>query len=659
MSLAQVVKYHPWQSAAIVTMAVALLVRYWPGEPSSALSETAVEKHGASQQLVVMVHGGLGRGKEALYDINELVKELFPDADILFPAYHGGRFVNTNAYAVASELESLINRTFEGHISQGHRYERIILIGYSVGGLLLRKAYVYGLGSTEDRVSYLRKSQAHTWTQKVERIVLAAGMNRGWSVDPPPQHMRWPVEMQIHIGKMVGRALRIGQFIRGFERGAPFVSDLRMQWVRLANTDCLHMARAIQYHRGSDMPDSTASALNPPVSMLLRKETECVSMAPAIQLLGNVDNLVSSNDNKDLNTVTSNFVFIPIESTDHSNVLDFQEKEFGDIRKQKVMEALIGEIVRLQVQYGEVKATSKPRKDANAEIDHIVFVMHGIRDNGEWTQVLANRIQQTDDATLAITSKYGRFPMGPFLLFEDRQKNVRWFMDQYTEAIAENPAVLKSEKGRGVSFIGHSNGTYLLASALQRYHSIEVNRVAFAGSVVPRKFPWDELMRVGRVKAIRNDLANKDWIVAIFPGFFEQFYRLMGIGLLADRDIGSGGFNGFEDFQANRNEAYYIGSHSVAIEPHNFDSLVKFIQTGKVERPHAFISNNGPNVLVSWLNNLAWLVVLVLAVVVHVLGKLFVHVIGPVIRKTTGPERASIVGWAIYLCAFVWLLYTL
>jgi alpha-beta hydrolase superfamily lysophospholipase len=66
----------------------------------------------------------------------------------------------------------------------------------------------------------------------------------------------------------------------------------------------------------------------------------------------------------------------------------------------------------------------------------------------------------------------------------------------HTQEIAKNPAVK-------ISFVGHSNGSYILASAMQRYRSMEINNVVFAGSVVPRDYPWSRLKDTGRVAAVK------------------------------------------------------------------------------------------------------------------------------------------------------------
>jgi hypothetical protein len=60
-----------------------------------------------------------------------------------------------------------------------------------------------------------------------------------------------------------------------------------------------------------------------------------------------------------------------------------------------------------------------------------------------------------------VTSSYGFFPMGPFVLKAERRKRTGWLMDQYVTAKAAYPNAV-------FSFIGHSNGTYLAASATAR-----------------------------------------------------------------------------------------------------------------------------------------------------------------------------------------------
>ena len=142
-----------------------------------------------------------------------------------------------------------------------------------------------------------------------------------------------------------------------------------------------------------------------------------------------------------------------------------------------------------------------------------VFVMHGIRDDGYWTSRLAKRVKERAPGACVLktrTPTYGYFAMLPFLLPWIRRQKVEWFMDQYVGARAQFP---KAE----ISFIGHSNGTYLAARALRDYDDAKFKNIFFAGSVVHRNYPWLALVEDGRVHKFHNVRAAKDWVVALFP----------------------------------------------------------------------------------------------------------------------------------------------
>ena len=107
-------------------------------------------------------------------------------------------------------------------------------------------------------------------------------------------------------------------------------------------------------------------------------------------------------------------------------------------------------------------------------------------------------------------------------------------MDQYAEALAKYP----NAKGR-FHYIGHSNGTYLVARALKEYPCCRFKHIAFAGSVVHKKYDWTHFMS-SQVEAVANYVATTDWVVALFPKAL-QIMRL--------QDLGSAGFDGFYDSQ--------------------------------------------------------------------------------------------------------------
>jgi hypothetical protein len=248
-----------------------------------------------------------------------------------------------------------------------------------------------------------------------------------------------------------------------------------------------------------------------------------------------------------------------VRGTNHAEIINLHDRSdaiegyagIGPYRKQKLLIAATGKPAELKAQNEE----QAPPTDLSVE--HIVFVLHGIRDLGRWaadfeTQ-LRGHLGEGETSRLRVVSlRYGYFSMASFLFRPDRQRYVRWFMDQYTETRARYP------KATVVDFIGHSNGTYLLASALSQYSSLRIRRVAFAGSVVRTDYDWAAATKSGQVQAVWNFVGKQDAVVALFPRFFEpKIMRIFG------NDVGSAGFNGFDAFN----------SHNSALPPQSFANI--------------------------------------------------------------------------------------
>ena len=236
------------------------------------------------------------------------------------------------------------------------------------------------------------------------------------------------------------------------------------------------------------------------------------------------------------------------------------------------------------------------------DVEQVIFVLHGIRDIGEWIDELEVSLREAYTRANGfggparikiIKSSYGYFAMLPFLLYADRQRNVRWFMDEYTEVLARYPNVKK------IDFVGHSNGTYVLASALQRYRTLRVDRVAFAGSVVPRDYDWRSRIDNGQVKAVRNYVGSADVVVGIFPCFLE---------LCGSRELGSAGFNGFTQQEGKDLEVKFIpGNHWCGIDPRNYSSIIDFLLRGVATLDPGYYIKSQPTWAVL-LSRLCWLV---------------------------------------------------
>ena len=551
----------------------------------------------SSDVLAVWMHPY--KGNRATQEVMlAYLREAMPGADLLMPRYPGG-LRNTDPFWVAAELQYVIARAYEDARENNRPYQQIVLIGYSAGALLIRKALAYGLGELEDHpFPELGRATRASWEEIATRtrVVLLAGINRGWSLEEHPVEIHWFSYWLARLGLPFLRLLPIGRFAFSLERGSPFVANLRIQWIRLSN-----------------------AGKTPPV----------------VQLLGGQDSVVRQEDNKDA-LVSKNFVFIPVPFANHRTIVDFEDPVDGPARKSAYFESLTGDIADLSDKYrpdtealkaDDIKGLGEdaPKDDDSSSYERpsdsgpgiLIFLIHGIRDNADWPRELARKIRsdaQMENPPIrvrCVTSSYGHFPMLHFLLFKRRKKNVRWFMDRYTEELAKLPDAK-------IHYVGHSNGTYLLAEGLRTYTAMRFDRVAFMGSVVPGNFPWRKYYKEGRIREFRNDRSAKDWIVGVFPGFYQLMGKFIRTPYFSD--IGDGGFRGFDQSvgDSHTENYYFNGGHGKPTEPQNHPSLATYILSGKADADPELLTKPSP--LCVYLSRLNWLVWLLLIAVIGGIG---------------------------------------
>lgn len=476
-------------------------------------------QHG--RKLYVLVPGLGGKTDGDFAQVRALFSE---HGDVLTIGYPGALLSNANPIAVADRINEKIQAAWDSR-----RYTELVLVGNSLGALLARKAMLLSVGQGNGDKDYTPTpiNAVEPWATKVTRLILLAGMNRGWDVSgQKPSDMRWYAYTGRALLAWFGKLTHNGQLAMAAQTGSPFVADLRLEW--------MHWMRG------------------------LTRQLEIV------QLLGDIDDLVSPEDNEDLRVSShAHFAWIKVRGTGHADLLHIarpdgnQDQTIEEYRYSKLQAAAGLDFSELMKQSEELP----PGKD-NA-VTHIVFIMHGIRDLGEWSSIFETRLHQQMALRdrpcdkLAIASvRYGYFGMGQFLLRRDRQKYVNWFMDQYTETLARYP------KATEIHFIGHSNGTYLLASALEKYRSLKIKRLVLGGSVVRANYDWDQRIKNQQVQLVNNYVASDDLVVAMLPRFFEAWpFSLLG------NDIGSAGFNGFTAADSGvyrqqvRNIKYIQGGH--------------------------------------------------------------------------------------------------
>ncbi|MGR9145684.1 alpha/beta fold hydrolase (plasmid) [Rhizobium leguminosarum] len=508
--------------------------------------------------LVVLLHA-YDQTPARMGQLASAVRTWRPDCDILAPALPLSVFSLADPERVAQTIMSEISAVEQQH------HQRIVLIGHSIGAVLARRVWAASHGVSVGSEP-LRMPQS--WASKIDRIVQLAALNRGWIISSalnPWDRIRWS------LGKLWGNVCRhaFGRdpLIFGFHRGAPFLTSTRLQ--------CLDLQRRLGH--------------NGPL---------------IVQLIGTVDDMVAPTDNVDLATGTS-FSYIEVEGVSHEGIADVSPGSGEAIRRAvcgtpadvaavALDPADVFDIHTSDVDDFDLQAP--PLSDAT--VTEVVFVIHGIRDRGFWTRRIARAIRTQASARglrcRTVTSTYGFFAMGPFLLPWIRRDKVQWLLDQYVTAKSLYP-------NAAVSYVGHSNGTYLLAKAIELCPALVINRAVFAGSVVRSDFGWKTYVG-NQVAGIVNYVATKDWVVAIFPNGLQTL----------GQDLGGAGHNGFSD-QNVANVRYVEGDHSAALEARHWNEMSEFIFEGIVPTPNCEVLQEASVISLGKASLLIWLLLVALS----------------------------------------------
>ena len=530
------IQKHSFILTAILAALTILFVLYWLTSPPS-VNDTAVKFNdlkGKSDTLVVMLHAFNGKP----CDLNKVKGVIagdknYTNAHFLIPKLPFNTFSLENPTKIAHELIVEIDRLWDKH-----RYKHIVLVGHSMGALFARKLYVLAAGQkggANFEKEFLDYSETYLkpreWAINVDRIILLAGMNNGWSIS---HHMGIIRVIEFEFGTALGQLLEwvhsTAPIIFSIRNGSEFITELRLQWISMKK----HIADKCLGNK-------------------------CVGDALTAQLLGTEDDLVPPSDNIDLVT-GADFKYIEVPFSGHENVIKMDNSEKGKGRKDALLQAL------------EIQKSNYVESE-EVEVTDLVFVVHGIRDEGYWTEKIAKRVKdkgmEENRVFETIYSSYGYFPMLGFLRPGARDEKVQWFMNNYVVAKEKYPKAK-------FHFVGHSHGTYLLAKAIEKYDSITFDHILFAGSVVRTGYEWRKFVNQKRVKKLVNFTATSDWVVGWFPNTLE---------ILHLQDLGSAGHYGFKDATEKdeilRNINYVVGGHSAAIDEKMWDYIANFIVSGK------------------------------------------------------------------------------
>ena len=576
---------------------------------------------GTRSELAIVLHGLQNTPKD-LKEAIAAIGDDCPDRDIFAPRlpYGGWRgvFCIVPIEQIVRELVEQIDDLIAKRQSvDGGEYLRITIIGHSLGGVLARKLVIVAHGETAAAPFKSHYTDlARPWAKRIDRIVLLAGISRGWAPEIARTSVvsaQWTIVSWVCA---ILSSLNIQPTLYAIRVGQPFIVQTRLEWLALKR----------------------------------RKDGTRIQV---VQLLGSVDDLVSPDDAVDLAVDSRRDLFlVEVPFTGHANAIAMRrpteaerakledalagrfaangiEKSLADVCKDYDLAAQARFLLLSKAMVNDAEAlrpitidvddmADTPATAPESDTTDVVFVIHGIRDKGFWTHKIARAIKQEasikrERTFRSFTGSYGYFAMAPFVLPWIRQWKTGWLMDQYVSMRARYPEAR-------FSYVGHSNGTYLLARALMDYPAAKFESVVFAGSVVRSDYPWKSFLTTPagqrQVGAVLNYVATEDWVVALLAKAFQFVkYRF---------DIGGAGFDGFREFElpgrpANLHEARYIvGYHGAGIEETQWDDIARFIVHGTTPTGDSPLnappewSNTQPKIL-KYLSTKSWVTLVLLA----------------------------------------------
>ena len=252
------------------------------------------EHHGAKngRRLFFLVHG-MDHTADDLAPLREAIRARFPDDRLVLVTYPASRWSNQNPLDVAKQCVDQIQSEFESGPDGG--YEEIVLVGHSLGALLARKICLLAHGICSDFAAGIPVTPApRPWANQVKRLVLLAGMSRGWKLWPRNQYTPRIVWIGRGLEFAVARVFGRAHLLRAAHRGSPFVVNLRLDWLALINGD---------YPK--EMPPDLV-----------------------VQIAALQDTMVHPSDHFDLQA-GRNFRYVPVEGTSHKALVRFDEAEHG------------------------------------------------------------------------------------------------------------------------------------------------------------------------------------------------------------------------------------------------------------------------------------------------------------------------------------------
>jgi pimeloyl-ACP methyl ester carboxylesterase len=533
---------------------------------------------------LVFVHGSRTPLRKYQQLLSEFLKAGEHDVYVFrYNSYWGS--ADDIASSLKGELQGLLRREPKS---------RLILVGHSLGGVLVRRATLDLYGENPSDLD------------RIIRLVLLSSTNRGFE----------PVTLSQGVGRQLADLLRYHPPILDGLRGSTWITKLRIDW--------------LEKFGGVQIRPKFNETSNEEDVVTIDKEVKVVPAHPLTVLIdGNRDRVIRPEDSADLEIFEGAIHHVPVEGIGH---FDFtlsgllpgadggescewrQARELDAETKVKSLEKL-ADVIRGAV-VGEYDPKSEPRrpgpgfglalgapqsgaggaactpagwlgKGGQASLN-IVFMIHGIRDYGSWhpwlSESLEAKLADTPGLWRIVPVEYGYFSALQFLLPVQQKRVVYGFVDRYlNEMVRAFRLMLRLRRFLTVRvhIAAHSNGCNILAQAIERDAALSFSRVFLAGCVLRKDF-WSR--HPSRAFSVRNDCATDDWPVGVLCRFLGKFptpgYWFLG-------PAGVDGFSGPSVVNLARrgrpfpeDSKWLTGDHGAAIEPVRIDTIADYLITG-------------------------------------------------------------------------------
>jgi hypothetical protein len=419
----------------------------------------------ASSGLLVFVPG-IGHPRNSVF-LDRLRAELGQNWQVR-RWEHGLTPWSTNRLEDVAHRLAVRVRTWAGDNGIGEPVDRVVLVGHSVGGLLVRQAFLHDAGRSGQGTA------CHAWTRKVTRIALLAAPNAGFVSRRLPLWLRVPFVLAA-----ASRPLTVEQL----QAGSAFITELRLRWI--------DAFRAKQGPRPQ-----------------------------VVQVLGDRDDFVAVDDSLDVEYM-EHATRIDVPGARHGDLADLDGADDPQERYALLRHALFGDL-----DPDRLKAVPPSPRPAILVLHGI-----RTRSYANWVGDLTKALTADGSAPVVRSPSYGFFSAVDFALPFTRNRNLRHFLDWYSRLRVEHERQSFAGHSNGTYMLGRAlravpairfDRIYLAGSVLPReYEWTEIIRRGQVTERIHNDQSVDDVP-VGWLCAALRGLGMRDVGTAGVFGFDEQ-----------------------------------------------------------------------------------------------------------------------------------------